>query len=121
VLHLLLDSSTIAEILFETGFYAVLHIRKKRTERNPIVAAIGYFITGAAIGGISLILFPNSLIPSQLKLPNLIITPIIIGILMGLLGKWRLRKGQEIIRIDRFFYGFIFALSMAFIRYKWVI
>jgi hypothetical protein len=38
---------------------------------------------------------------------------------MAALGWLRLRQGRDLVRLDRFSYGFVFALSMAFVRYVW--
>ncbi|WP_028580934.1 hypothetical protein [Desulfogranum japonicum] len=110
---------TIAEILFETGFYSILEIQKRRSERNPFVAGVGYLVTGSIIGGISLLIFPRSLTSPDYKLLNLIFIPILVGVIMSTMGMIRSIKGQDIIRLDKFLYGYLFALSMAFIRYQW--
>jgi hypothetical protein len=36
---------------------------------------------------------------------------------MALLGAWRARRGQDLIRLDRFAYGYLFALAMAAMRF----
>jgi hypothetical protein len=36
---------------------------------------------------------------------------------MALIGIWRDRRGQEPIRLDRFAYGYLFALSLALVRF----
>lgn len=96
---------TIGEILFEAGFYSVLEIRKKRTKRNPIVAAIGYLITGAILGGLSLIFFPKSLISPEFKTLNLIFTPVIAGIAMSPLFLWCPDRGSQMRRTKGDFFG----------------
>jgi len=41
-----------------------------------------------------------------MRIANLIITPIAAGGAMGALGAWRRRRNEELIRLDRFAYGF---------------
>jgi hypothetical protein len=36
---------------------------------------------------------------------------------MCLVGAWRLRREQELVRLDRFAYGYLFALAMALVRF----
>jgi len=36
---------------------------------------------------------------------------------MAILGAWRARRGQQVLRIDRFAYGYLFALSIALVRF----
>ncbi len=87
---------------------------------HPWLAAIGYCIFGAIAGAISLWLLPTLFIsPQWLRIVNLIATPIVAGLMMERLGTWREKKDQETIRLDTFGYGFIFALSMALVRFTW--
>jgi hypothetical protein len=87
---------------------------------NPWFAAFGYIIFGVAAGGLSLWLVPALFISSQwLRIANLILTPVVAGLLMDRLGAWREKKDQETIRLDTFSYGFLFALSMALVRFTW--
>jgi hypothetical protein len=37
---------------------------------------------------------------------------------MSLLGHWRAKRGDPVLRIDRFAYGYLFALGVAIIRFK---
>ena len=39
------------------------------------------------------------------------------GLSMAAIGAWRARRGQNLLRMDRFAYGFFFALTMALVRY----
>lgn len=81
------------------------------------MAAVGYTLFGAILGGLSLLVFPNNLIPHAWRVANLIATPIAVGGVMALMGTWRARRGEPVYRINRFAYGYVFALSMALIRF----
>jgi len=105
-----------AQMLFELGVHSVAEPFQKKP--SPILAFIGYIILGAISGFLSIFLFKNSFIhDTTLQVLNLIITPLVVGFLMSLLGKARAKKGLELIRLDKFSYGFAFAFSMAFVRY----
>jgi hypothetical protein len=87
---------------------------------HPWLAAIGYGIFGAIAGAISLWVLPSLFISAQwLRIVNLIVTPLVAGLMMERLGAWREMKDQETIRLDTFTYGFVFALSMALVRFTW--
>jgi hypothetical protein len=71
--------------LMEIGFRSLADVFKKK--RNPIFSAIGCILWGAIAGGISLAVFPASFIArSDLKLLNLLLTRVLVGALMVLLG-----------------------------------
>lgn len=104
------------EMLSEFGLHSLAEPFKR--EPNPWLAALGYAVFGAVLGGASLLVFPNHLTPAgATRLANLIVTPIIVGISMSALGAWRSRRGDTVFRIDRFACGFIFAASLALVRF----
>ncbi|MGB4812714.1 MAG: hypothetical protein WBP13_09605 [Methylophilaceae bacterium] len=106
----------IGEILFEFGLHSFGE--PFRRQPNPWLAALGYVLIGAVIGGISVIIFPNHLVHLKTyQLVNLIVTPIIAGVCMAAIGAWRVRHGQTFFRIDQFAYGYLFALVIAVIRF----
>jgi hypothetical protein len=109
----------LADALFELGIRSVGQALK-REPANPFLAAIGYIVMGSAAGGISLLIFPRHLIQIQwLKLLSLAAVPAAAGVTMSLVGRLRRRQGKELIRLDSFIYGFVFALAMTLIRFFW--
>ena len=108
------------ELLAELGVRGVGETFRRSRPANPLLAAVGYAVLGAAAGGLSLLMFPSSVIDSPtLRVANLVCTPLAAGAVMSLVGAWRRRKDQELIRLDRFAYGFLFALAMALVRFAW--
>lgn len=105
----------LGEALLEIGLHA-LAAPFKRTP-NPWLAALGYLLFGALLGGLSLLLFPHYLVPPPWRLANLFLTPFAVGGLMVAMGHWRARRGEEVLRINRFVYGFLFAAALAVVRY----
>lgn len=113
----------IGEVLLQIGFEAlaelgVRSVRKPKKPLNPWFAGIGYAIFGAIAGGFSLWLFPELFINSRGgQIASLIFTPIVAGAAMSTIGAWRRRRDQTLIRLDRFAYGYLFALAMALVRF----
>jgi hypothetical protein len=104
------------EILAEFGLHSTIEVFKRRP--NPWLASLGHVILGAIAGVISLFVVPELLIRSHnAQLASLFITPLLAGAVMSLVGAWRRRRGQPVVRIDRFAYGYLFAVAMALVRY----
>lgn len=108
------------ELIAEFGFRSLADTFRR--PKNPVLSTIGFALWGIAAGGISVWIFPTSHIHDPLfRKMNLIVTPVALGFLMMLIGKIRLRKGQDLIRLDRFGYAFVFAFAMALIRFIWAV
>ncbi len=120
LLELLLEFviQMIGEVLFELGLHALAE--PFRRPPDPWLAALGYALFGGILGGLSLWVFPHHAVASAgWRLVNLLFTPILAGVGMSLIGTWRARRGQPLLRIDRFAYGFLFALCLALVRFQW--
>ena len=108
----------LVEVFAELGYHSVADTLKR--PRKPALSIIGFTIWGAIAGGISLWIFPTSPIDDPLlRQLNLIATPAACGLVMMLVGKIRLKKGQDLVRLDRFGYAFVFAFAMALVRFIW--
>lgn len=106
----------IIQLLIEFGLHAF--IEPLRPEPNPWIAMIGYVLMGTAVGGISLVLFPFHFVRSgPLRALNLVTSPIAAGVFMSIVGCWRARRGEAVLKIDRFAYGFLFAAAVALMRF----
>ena len=109
------------QVFAEVGLHSFNGMRDRdrtRTPVNPWLAGVGYLMFGAIAGGISLWFKPDLFIAShKLRLLNLVITPLAAGLLTMVLGAWRRRHDQELVRLDRFAYAFIFAFGMGAARY----
>ncbi len=78
-----------------------------------------YLIFGAIDGGISLRLLPALFIESGwLRIANLLVTPLLAGLLMEAIGAWRKQREKNVIRLETIAYGFCFAFSIALVRYS---
>ena len=105
----------VIEGLTELGLHSVTEPFRHRP--HPGMAGIGYLLFGALLGAVSLLVFPTHFAQGPWRIVNLAVTPVMAGILMCQLGRWRAHRGQDVLRIDRFAYGYLFALGLALIRY----
>lgn len=105
----------IGEALVQLGLHSLAEPLNRPP--NPWLAALGYFLFGAMLGGGSLWLFPGNLVPEPWRVANLIVTPLVVGAMIATMGAWRARRGLPVLRIDRFAYGYLFALALAIVRY----
>ncbi len=106
----------LGQVFIEVGLHSLAEPFRK--EPNPWLAAIGYLVFGAVIGGLSLLVFPDFLMANKhLRIANAALSPIVSGLSMAALGAWRARRGQAVLRIDKFSYGYLFALSFALVRF----
>jgi len=104
------------ELLTELGLRILTDPFKRRN--NPILSTIGSISWGLIAGGLSALIFPRSLIHDLLlRRINLIVTPLAAGAIMTLIGRARDKRGQALVRLDRFGYAFAFAFAMAIVRY----
>jgi hypothetical protein len=106
------------EALAELGLHSVKSVFERKPD--PFFAALGYIILGAAAGGISFLIAPHLIIQHHgARVANLFLTPLASGVAMAAIGALRQRRDDELIRLDRFGYGFLFAASMALVRFVW--
>lgn len=105
------------EMLVEVGLRNIL-APMNWPKPNPQMAAFGYSPLGVATAALSLWVHPALLISSQIgRITNLIVTPIVAGLVMSAIGVRREKRDDTVLRIDRFSYGFLFALTMGLIRF----
>lgn len=114
----------IFELLAELGVEAIRQaLRSGRpqplgNQAKPPIAAIGYVLLGAILALVSLWPFPHSFVAHTWpRITNLIVTPAAAGWAMVELGRWRLQRNQPTIMLHRFWYGYLFALSFALVRF----
>lgn len=107
------------QVVFELGGRSVVAAVRKETEpADPWLVICGYVAMGAVAGGISIWLVPIHLIKSSaLQLFNLALAPILLGFAVEAFGRWKTKKNKPRFVVDRFSYGFTFALTMGLVRY----
>ena len=116
-------SEALIQGVFELGGRGIVAAVKK--DGSPIdrkLAIFGYLVMGAIAGGISIWVLPMQLLNSPLlQILNLAITPILLGFLFELLGRWKTKNEKTRYFVDRFSYGFTFAITMGLVRYAFAV
>lgn len=116
------------EVLLQVGFGALGEILGRALKKpsadfqsvHPWWGALGYAVFGAAMGFVSLQVFPTLMIQSPtLRMVNVVLAPLLTGASMAALGAWRRKNGQAIMRLDTFAYGVYFGFAMSLVRYFW--
>jgi hypothetical protein len=105
----------VVEVLVELGLHSASEVNRKPV--GPVLAALGYALAGAILGALSLLVLPTHLVAHPWRIANLIGTPIAVGGVMVAMGAFRARRGEEVLRIDRFAFGYVFALCFALVRF----
>ena len=106
----------IMEGLAELGLHSMRETWQRRP--SPWLAAIGYALFGTIAGGLSLLVFPTLFVHATgYRLMNVLLTPLAAGLAMMAIGAWRRRREDELVRLDKFAYGYLFALAMALVRF----
>ncbi|WP_145176876.1 hypothetical protein [Rubripirellula lacrimiformis] len=104
--------------VFELGGRGIVAIFRKGSATNVWLAIGGYLLMGAISGAITVWAFPMHLLASpRMQLLNLAITPILLGFIFEAMGRWRSNHDKPRYSVDRFSYGFTFALTMGLIRF----
>jgi len=106
------------EALAELLGHAVKEPFRRPRPPHPGLAALGYLTFGAIAGGLSVWLVPTLFIKAMwLRIANLALTPLALGLLMDAVGSWRERREKALLRLETFAYGFCFAFAMAAVRF----
>jgi RsiW-degrading membrane proteinase PrsW (M82 family) len=119
-----LFGEVIIQVVIELASELGLHFfQKKDGEQEqppPWKLVLASILFGLLAGAVSLLVFPHSFMLSQTgKLVGLVLVPLFAGVAMMMLGVWRQKRGQQTVSLDRFAYGYIFALAAALVRYYW--
>ncbi len=112
-------AQAVFEVAAEIGLRGLVEPLRRSRPINPFLAGVGYLLYGAIAGGLSLLIPKMFTAPLWLRVLNLVVTPVACGFIMAKLGQVRQRRGEKTIRIDRFLYGYLFALAMAIVRFVW--
>ncbi len=105
------------EILFEFGS-ASYKETYQRPNRHIVIAALGYFFAGVAVGGLSLLFWPNRFFrPGPIPGLSLILSPLAAGATMHAWGELRRRSGRVTTNLATFAGGAAFAFGTALVRF----
>jgi hypothetical protein len=108
------------EALAEVGIHLARGKVEHSESRSKWRLLLGYPMLGAMAGGLSLLVFPHSLAQGHNgRLATLLLAPLLAAGTTVALGRWRARRGQPPVNIDRMAYAYLFALGLAAVRYHW--
>jgi hypothetical protein len=107
------------ELLWEFGA-AEYKGTYERRNHHIVVAALGYFVIGVALGALSLLFWPQRFFKSG-PIPglSLFISPAFVGAAMHAYGQWRRMRGRVTTNLATFVGGAAFALGTALVRFLW--
>ena len=106
------------EIIVELCIGGFGHSVSMNQSKSPILSCLGYVLLGSLGAGLSLLVLPSHFIENyHLRILNLFLAPIIVGLIMSLRGRRLVKKGKDPIRIDSFAYGFLFAFVFGLVRF----
>jgi hypothetical protein len=98
-------------------FRPVPFLRFTLSRTNPPLTVLKFTLLGLALGFVSILILPHPLVhPSKFHGISLLISPVITGLIMGLIGRTVRRRGKTPVQIESFAYGLTFALAFALIR-----
>lgn len=114
--------AVIWEAILDLAQRAIAEVFKPFGIASPQLAFVGYLLLGAIAGAWSFLIYPHHLVhPSRFHGISLLVSPIITGLVMSLIGSILRRQGKRVVQIESFSYGFAFAFGMALIRYFFVV
>lgn len=106
------------ELLAESGLRSISNALGMSKPKKKYLSLLGYILLASVGALVSIFFFKEHFIKNEsLRIINLFITPIILGMIMKFRGKKLEGNDLESIRLDSFWYGYVFALTFALIRY----
>jgi hypothetical protein len=109
------------EILAELGFASIRDSLRRRRRAHPVVALVGAVLFGGVAGLVTSLIWPTRFLrPGPLPGASLLLSPLVTGLVMYHLGRWRERRGAEPSYLATFWGGALFAFAMALVRFTWV-
>jgi formate hydrogenlyase subunit 4 len=116
LLELLLQLA--AQAFLDLGFNS---INKRLNEYpSPWLTALGCIFIGLLLGALTLLAFPSHFVKNlSLQLANLAVTPIVVGACSATFGRLKSQLGLPMLRVEQFWFAYVFALSFALARFVW--
>ena len=111
----------ILQFVFEALAEAGIHLfsrSKKRAPGRPLATVFGYVLLGCLCGLLSLWLFPHFFVKSPVgRGVSLLVTPLLAAGAITLISMWRSKHGEELLRLEKFAFVYVFAFSMEAVRF----
>jgi|HubBroStandDraft_1064217.scaffolds.fasta_scaffold16565_4 hypothetical protein len=107
----------ILELVFELGFRAVAGLLRQ-SGRRLLGVGFGYASAGIILGAVSAVFIRRLLLHDPwMRYANLAVSPVLVGLIMGFLGRVRSQRKLDRIPLDTFAFGYLFALCFALARF----
>jgi hypothetical protein len=104
-----------AQLLAELGLATLAAPFEKKP--NSVLAILAYICFGAALGAVSIAIWPGHIVADPTRrLVNLALTPIAVGLSAAAIQPWR-KLATPTIQV--FAQAYLFALTLAGVRYFW--
>jgi hypothetical protein len=105
------------EVLWELAS-STYKVTYGRPNHHPAIAASGYCFVGAALGGLSLLVRPDRVVPTgPIRGLSLVLSPLVAGVAMHAWGTYRRARGHVTTNLATFLGGASFALGTALVRF----
>lgn len=89
----------------------------EKSKISPISAAVIYAVVGYFGGLSSLLIFPKHLITNpNIRSMSILILPVLLGLLMSQIGRLLKKRCKDVVRLESFPYGFLFAFTFGIAR-----
>ncbi|WP_223923073.1 hypothetical protein [Geobacter sp. AOG2] len=89
----------------------------EKSKVSPISAAVIYAVVGYFAGLSSLLIFPKYLITDpNMRSMSIIVLPVLLGFLMSVIGRYLKKRCRDVVRLESFPYGFLFAFTFGIAR-----
>jgi hypothetical protein len=83
-----------------------------------LLAGLVYVFFGALGGWSTTLLFPDAFIQNETaRIAYLVVVPVLIGFLMARVGRAMVERGKNQTSLETFWFGWLFALTFALVRY----
>lgn len=108
------------ELLLLFFIEITIHLVSVGDSENPpdkLRTFFSFAVFGGLVGLLSCLAIPALLEDGDLQRLNLIFTPVLVGMFMAYLGKWRDKRGVERVSIDYFANAWAFAFTMSLMRH----
>jgi len=110
------------ELFAELGLRSIGNALGFSKPKNRYLSFLGYIIIASLGAMVSILIFKEHFIKNEaMRIANLILTPIVLGIIMKYRGKKLELNNVSSIRLDSFWYGYVFALTFALVRFFYAI
>lgn len=107
------------EALAQAGIHAFRNPDRLPAAQNPWLVGCGYALLGAICGAATLIFLPHYLLHSGgTRWVYLLLAPVAAGAGSTVIGILRTRDKAQRLGLDRFAYGYVFALAFALVRFN---